>query len=279
MIVICAESSCDLPDEYIKRHNIKILTHHILTFKGDFYDGIEVTGKNVIDYKRKNGEYPVSKCPKVEDYQEEFYAALKEGESVIHITPGIQAYRSFGNASYAAKNIEGVYVTDSSQVSYGYGLVVMEACKLRDEGCDVETILKRLDEYKSRIRTYMVIRDFDCLNNVDKSVAKLKNVLNFFGVYPYYCISDDRYILKGIIIGGQFRLYKGFIKKIMKKIKNSDEAVVITSEYDARRGNEIRDALVRFGGEEFRGFSVKRVSCSEICRYGENMLGAVEILN
>lgn len=279
MIVICAESSCDLPAEYIQKHNIKILTHHISTFKGDFYDGIEITGKNVIDYKRKNGEYPVSKCPKVEDYQREFYSALGEGDSVIHITPGIQAYRSFGNAGYAAKNIRDVYVIDSSQVSYGYGLVVMEACRLRESGCDAETILKRLDEYKSKIRTYMLIRDFDCLNNVDKSVAKLKNVLSFFGAYPYFCISNDRYIFKGIIIGGRFGLYKGFIKKILKKVKNSDEVVIISSEYSSRSINEIRDAFIRFGGEEFGDVSVKKVSCSEICRYGENMLGAVETVN
>lgn len=278
MIVISAESSCDLSGDYIEAHNLTILTHYIVTDKGQFYDGIEVSGKNIIDYKQRKGAFPSSKSPKVEDYRKEFNKCLETAEGVIHITPGIQAYSSFGSASYAAKGIENVYVTDSMQISYGYGLVVKEAVRLRDLGFDANSILKKLDAYKTRVKTYMLIQDFDCIYNVDKSVAKFEPLMKFLSAYPYFCISEDRYKFKGLVFGGRGLLYKNFSRRITRHIKSVKEKTIITSKYNSNELNEFNKMLIKFGGDEFKDIPVSRVSCSEVCRYGGNMLGMVGVI-
>lgn len=163
IIKISADSTCDLGEELIKKHNISIIPLHVELGDRAFRDGVDITEQDIFDYVNQTGDLPKTAAPAHHDYQKAFDSLSGPGCGVIHISLGSKFSSSYQNAAAAAKDFEHVYVVDSMNLSTGHGHVVMQAADMAEKGLDLKTIIEKLEDIIPKVRASFIINQLDYL--------------------------------------------------------------------------------------------------------------------
>ena len=83
-IGISADSTCDLSQELVKKHNIKIMPI-IVTLNGDEYqDGVNITTDKLYDFIQSTGTLAKTAARSSYEYKEHFENMLKDCDHVFH---------------------------------------------------------------------------------------------------------------------------------------------------------------------------------------------------
>lgn len=213
---ISADCVCDLPEEYIKLHDIGIAYFYIKTSTGRFRDGDEIDSRNIIEYLEEGGERAETFEPTPEEYKEHFESVLKKYDEVIHICISSFTSSAYKNACDALELMgekgSCVHVIDSHHLSTGMGHMIIRAVEMRDEGCEPLKIVDELISLKKRVSTSFITMNADYLyrnGRVNKSVRDISVSLR---LYPVLTMKDGRMTLKNIQTGS----YEGAVVRYIK---------------------------------------------------------------
>ena len=135
-INIVADSSCDLPEKYLKQINLAPMT---LKFKNDIYkDRINISPKELYE-KLKSIDYsPGSAAPSPGD----FLNKMKNDHDNFIIAISSALSSSYNNAVIAKDifmdkvNDGFVHVFDTLNASVGEGLIILKLLELREKSMD-----------------------------------------------------------------------------------------------------------------------------------------------
>lgn len=106
-IGITTDCVCDLPDEYLKFHDVEVVYFYITTGTGRFKDGFEITSGNILEYLENGGEKAETNAPAPEEYRDFFLAQLEKYNEIIHISISDKISLSYHNAKVALTYLEG----------------------------------------------------------------------------------------------------------------------------------------------------------------------------
>ena len=162
-IGIVSDSTCDLPEEIIKKYDIGIVSVNA------FWPEIEnIPGENMFQKIReleKRGDKSFAKTsqPSPKAFVDVFNAQLEKFEKVICLTitskhsgtynSGCQAKRFMGEKGNS------VFVIDSLNETGSLGLIVLKAEELIEQGKSVEEIIREIEEYKHVVHLYAMLED------------------------------------------------------------------------------------------------------------------------
>jgi len=162
-IGIVSDSTCDLPEEMIKKYDVGIV------FVNVFWPEIDnIQGENIFQKIReleKTGDKSFAKTsqPSPQAFVEVFKRKLEKFEKIICLTitskhsgtynSGCQAKRFMGEEG---KN---VFVIDSLNGTASLGLIVLKAVKLAESGKPLEEILKEMENYTHQVHLYALLED------------------------------------------------------------------------------------------------------------------------
>lgn len=156
-IKILSDSTCDLSEELLQKHDIGLA--RLTVVKGDeqFIDGETIQPADIFAHVAAGGNLCSTAAYSIGDYEALFakYAANYDG--VIHINIGSGFSASYQNASIAAENYPNVRVVDSMNLSTGQGLVVLEACRLAKELGDLDAIVEKLNAFTPRVEASFLL--------------------------------------------------------------------------------------------------------------------------
>jgi len=76
-IAIITDSSCDIPKEYLEKHQVFILPLHVSMPEGDYLDGVNISPQEV--YSRMPEVVPSTSQPSPGDIKELFEQLKREG--------------------------------------------------------------------------------------------------------------------------------------------------------------------------------------------------------
>ena len=176
---IISDSSCDLPDDLRKALGVGIVPYYA-TFDMVTYhkELIDLTADVFYDKIKESKQFPKTSLPPIQDYIDVFEPYLKEGKDVLCICLTAKFSGSFQSAnnakqilleSYPERRIE---VFDSISVTGTQGLLVWEACKMQQEGMDLDTLLAKLEIQKNTNQMDQVMLYFESNNIKDEEVKK-----------------------------------------------------------------------------------------------------------
>jgi DegV family protein with EDD domain len=180
-INIIADSSCDLPEKYLKKINLAPMT---LKFKNEiFKDRVDISPSEF--YKKlKSIDYsPGSAAPSPGD----FLKHLKEDHDNFIIAISSALSSSYNNAVVAKDmfldkiNDGVVHVFDTLNASVGEGLVILKLLELREKSTSSSTVLNELGSYIEGLNTFFLLENMDNLINsgrLNKIMGKIVNMLN-----------------------------------------------------------------------------------------------------
>ena len=220
---ITTDCVCDLPDEYLKLHDIDIVYFYITTSTGRFRDRYEITAGNIIEYLEGGGEKAETKAPEPEEYKAFFEKGLEKYKEIIHITISNHVSLSFKNANAAlelmGENSKKVHIIDSEHLSTGMGHMIIKAVEMRDKGSSADEIIAEAERMKKKIATSFITMNADYLYRNGRAGKKVKDICSAFMLHPVLTMKDGKMTLKTIKIGSYEKSVIRYIKSELGRNK------------------------------------------------------------
>jgi DegV family protein with EDD domain len=161
MLHLVSDSSCDMPEELIKRYNIQIVPL-IVNIEGEFFkERVDITPKEFYSKMEMSRSFPKTSQPTPAAFAEVFTRLAQSGPVLcITISSGLSGtYQS----ACLGKELSGADITvfDSLGGSSGHGLQVIKAAELAESGHSLKEIVVELEKYRSEMNILILLNTLD----------------------------------------------------------------------------------------------------------------------
>lgn len=229
-VVITTESVADLPQELIDKYGIAVLPHLVCTEEGRFLDGIEIETKGLLDYMENKDRKVVTDAPPVQQIESFFASQLEGANNILHISISSSLANSGCIAAIeAARAFDNVTVIDSGHLSSGQGLMVIEACRLAEEGKSIEEIVKHLERVKSKIHSSFVVDNLDFLARAKQVSRKTAEVTKSLMARPVLVLKRGKMGIGKVYFGPRERVWKRYIGSVLRNTSRIDSRILFVT--------------------------------------------------
>lgn len=156
-VKIISDSTCDLSEELLIQYNIAVLPHPIVRDGELLQDNVSITPDDIYAHYERTGRLCTTSAPNAYDYEQFWRPWLDEGYEIVHFTISSEMSTAYNQAVLAAEETGHVYPVDSRSLSTGIGLLVLEACDLRDQGFAAEEIAARVREDSEKCQASFLV--------------------------------------------------------------------------------------------------------------------------
>lgn len=225
---ISSDSTCDLSPEIVKENDITIIPLTILLDGKEYHDNVDITSEKVINFveSSKNAPLPKTAAVPVETYIDYFKKLTADGSEVIHFDISSEDSSCYDHALAASKEVGGVYVVDTRQLSSGQGLVVMKAVDLRKEGKSAKEAFDYIEKWKTNVRTSFVVDRLDFLHKGGRCSLLALLGAKLLKIHPYISMTN-----------GSLGVKKKYTGTLMRSVTQyvTDLAAEYGEKYDKNR--------------------------------------------
>ncbi len=225
-MILSTDSTANLPKEYYKKYNIKMIPMQInlndVTYN-DLSDDLPIE-----EYYQKMKEGATPTTAQINEYSatEYFEELLKSGEDVLHI--GFSS--ALSGSTFTLKRVADelnkthenkVYVVDSLNASCGEGLLVLKAYDLMQEGKTIEEIKFEIEKTIPYVCSYFTVEQLKYLVRGGR-VGKFSGIVGtLLNIKPVLRVNEE----------GKLVSYK----KIITRRKSIEEMANIVKEKIANK--------------------------------------------
>ncbi len=145
-IRLIADSSSDLPKQFIEDNNIQIVPLTIIFGDEELRDGVDLTPSEFYEKLVNSGITPSTSQVQPDRFINAFKPILEEGDEVLCITIGSSASGTCQSAFIAKDEIESdkITVVDSNCLSMGTGYSVIVAANMIANGATIKEIIDEI---------------------------------------------------------------------------------------------------------------------------------------
>lgn len=260
--IISTDTSCDFPLEYVKQHQLPLVTL--------FYSIDGVTGengcpssdvlKNFYD-KMRAGSMTKTQQASIEDTEKVFREILKEGKDILHIAFSSGLSGTANAARLAAENMmeefpeRKIIVIDSLCASLGQGLLVDYALKLQQQGKTMEETAKWLEDHIQNICHLFTVEDLKYLQRGGRISKTTALVGTMIGIKPVLHVDPEGKLVSISKVRGRKQSIQALINKMEENIGKyrGEKQPIFISHGDCIEDANYLAELVkeRFGYDEF----------------------------
>jgi DegV family protein with EDD domain len=167
MIKIVSDSNASLSPEILAEYSVTALPHYVTLGSDTYQDGIDLSLDEFYDFLDSSERLPVTGPVAVDDFYAVYDHLLDEdpAATIISIHLSRDLSKTYDNAVWAAQALHpaDIRVFDSRSISFGYGLMVIEAAGMAFDGASASSILDRLDEMRRGMKSYTLLTTLDYL--------------------------------------------------------------------------------------------------------------------
>lgn len=163
MIRIITDSAADFNSSEQKQHNLTVIPLQI-TFGTDAYEDGVTLNAEIFWQRIMSGENPKTSQPSPEAFLSVFEDAKAAGDSVVCVllSSGLSGTVQSAMLAKDMADYEDIHIVDSLQAATAEKMLVLHACRLRDEGTrSAQEIAEELCSFTKRIKLY------GCLDTLD----------------------------------------------------------------------------------------------------------------
>ncbi|MCR4891816.1 MAG: DegV family EDD domain-containing protein, partial [Lachnospiraceae bacterium] len=122
-----------------------------------------------------------------------------------------------------------VFVIDSRQISNGQAFLVIEACRMAEEGMPAREIVGELNLMKERFYTSFIVNDLDYLKNIGQLSPFVATIFNSFLIRPVMTIKNGRMKFVKSRLGSKENSWYRYLETESGKMKNADKRMLVIS--------------------------------------------------
>ena len=238
--IISTDSGCDLSIDICNEKGIIPLFMKYNLDVETFTDSMEQV-EIVKFYKKMEEEGKMFKTSAVNI--QEAYDFLKEllkyNKPIIHISLGSGISGTYSNFVTAREMLDEkypgheIYIIDSTSGSLGYGILVLEAAKMRDEGKTTLEVVEYIESVKRGINPYFTTNTLTYLARGGR-VTKIASIFgNVLSIKPILRLDYAGHLLVHTKGHGKSNTYKKMIEAIKEQVVNPENQTLYVSHSNA----------------------------------------------
>ena len=274
-IAISSESTCDLTQELIEKHNVKIIPYTVILGDEMVTDGEDVPAK-IFKFVEETKTLPKTSAINEIQYKEYFEELLKDYDAIVHISLSSGITSSTSHAQTVASKMKNVWVVDSKSLSTGLGLLVLYASKLNKAGENPEDIVKKVEARVPHVQASFVVERLDYLYKGGRCSA-----LSFFGanllkIRPQIVVSNGTMKPAKKYRGKMERVIENYCADTLAEFDNADKSIAFVT-YTTATPEMIVNAKTALKNAGFEEVIETRAGGTITSHCGEHVLGILYI--
>lgn len=254
--VITTDNACDLPDDYVKQHNLKLLPLYY-SFEDEVYGDKKLMESKDFYNKMRSGSMPTTMAVNTDTATTLFTGLLNEGYDILHIAFSSGLSSSCSATVTAARDLceeipsAKIKVIDSLCASLGQGLLVHKAIMMKEEGKTIDEIAQWVEDNKLNLCHIFTVDDLNHLHRggrVSKATAVIGTLIN---VKPVLHVDNEGHLVSLNNVRGRKKALVSLVDQMEKKIDGFENDTVFISHGDSIDDANYVASLVkeRFGIE------------------------------
>ncbi|MTI81787.1 MAG: DegV family protein [Firmicutes bacterium] len=233
-IKIVTDSTADLPNEVIKKYDIKVVPLKVNFAEESLKDRVEIMPNEF--YKRFTNEksIPSTSQPSPGEFQNVYQSLADEGYCIISIHLSTDLSGTYQAAQLARSMLPNanIKIFDSRTVSVGLALLVLTAARAAQEGKSFPEIISLVEQTIPKIKIYFIVDTLEYLakgGRIGHATAFLGSLLN---IKPLLAIYDGE-IHPVEKVRGRKKAVSRLVQMVKSETNNYDSLY-----YFAHAGNE-----------------------------------------
>lgn len=195
MTRIIVDSTCDLPDDVVKRYDIKLLPLRVSLNGREFMDKVTIKIDEVYEAMRR-GICPKTSQPSPADAYALFQDCISRGEDFIFLSFSSKLSGTYQTIYGIVEDLKRQYkdikmeVIDTKSGSTAIGLIALQASRLLEEGIGYDNAVNAIRKMISHIEHIFTITDLNWLikgGRISKSEGIIGNILS---IKPILHVND-----------------------------------------------------------------------------------------
>ena len=217
-IKIVTDSTCDLPQDVIKKLDITVVPLYINIGDKGYLDGIDIKRKDFYTNLPNYEAHPTTATPSIETFESIYKKLAKKGADEIlsiHISESLSATVKI--AESAAQEFKDIPLTvhDSQQLSMGTGFQVELAAKMAKAGKSMKAIIKAVDDLISRTFVAAGLDTLEFLRRSGRMNVFLAGIGSLLQLKPILTMK------RGLPGSEKVRTSKKAIERLIKMLKEN----------------------------------------------------------
>ena len=227
-----SDSTCDLSKELIDKYEISILPLHILLGEKEYEDGRNINPDEIYTWSDNNKTTPKTSAPSLEEAITLFKPFIESGDEIICFSISKEMSTSCNVMRLAAEELEAqdrIHLVDSSNLSTGVGLLVLEAANMAQNGFSANQIAQKMEELKPLVRASFVVDTLTYLHRGGRCSAVAALAGGMLKLHPKIVVKDGKMGVSQKYRGKLETVITNYAKDLEDDLKNArPERVFIT---------------------------------------------------
>ena len=274
-IKIISDSTCDLPEEILRKYDITLLPLTVIKDGEAFLDGVTITPAEIFAHVAAGGSLCTTSAINIGDYQKLFAEYADKYDGIIHINIGSGFSSCYQNACLAAEDFPNVRVVDSENLSTGQGQVVLQACRLAETATDLDELKAQLDEYKTRVEVSFLLDRLEYMVKGGRCSSATALGANLLHLKPCIEVKDGKMTVVKKYRGSYTKCLASYAKDRLANRKDLGGGTLFTTwtVVDDEALNAVRDCIAQYG--HFDEIIENLAGSTISCHCGPGTLGLV----
>ncbi len=195
-VKIVTDSACDIEPHYLESLGVTVVPLTVRFGQESYIDNYEMRGKIFYDKLRTSDVLPRTSSPSVGDFQKVFEELTADGSGVVAILLSEVLSGTYQAAQMAASMLPDrkIAIINSKTASVGYGLIVLEARDLAEQGVGFEGVRDAAQAMVDRLVTVYAV---DTLDYLYKN-GRIGRAIHFWGsmlsMKPILILDPEGYV-------------------------------------------------------------------------------------
>ena len=160
-IALIVDSSCDLPTDYIIKHQIRIVPVQVTFGTQTYLDRVNITGEEIYRMMGEPGPPPKTSQPSQASFRQAFDLAAETHEEAIAITLSSAVSGTWQACCKAAEaqSAMNIKVIDATTTAGAMGFLVIMAAEAIQAGKSVDEVVALVEAARSRVKILAHLQD------------------------------------------------------------------------------------------------------------------------
>lgn len=194
MVKIIADTTSGLAPEKLCAMGVVLIPQIVIFGEDSYRDDTELNTASFLEKLKNSSRLPKTAAPPPHLYFPHYEEARKNNEEVIVIAPSAKVSGTVRSAEVAAQDFPGlkVHVVDSQSIAGNLATLVLLAHSWARAGESAEAIVKRLNEWIPRCRTYFLVNTLEYLQKGGRIGGAKALLGELLQVKPILCLGQGQ---------------------------------------------------------------------------------------
>ena len=278
-VVIIVDSTCDLPKEMVEQNDLVVVPLTVNFSDATYHDGVDITTPQLYKLVEEKKELPKTAAITFGEIFNIFEKYIDLGYDIVYTGISGSMSKSYENAVMMSKEFpEGrIEVVDSMNLSTGIGLLVLKACKWRNEGKNVHEIADLMRAEAPYVRSQFIVDTMEYLHKGGRCSGVAKLFGTILKIKPLIVVRDGKMSVGAKPRGKIEACLDKLVEMLVEDKDNIDLSQVFVAHSEADDYCEYLTAKVKEALPE-ANVSTSRAGCIISTHCGQGTIGVLYTL-